>query len=62
MDVRDNQGQLVGQLQHLCDNQGNTVDSNTTYYAGRPVVQVITTRDNQGRVETRTILGGKIVP
>ena len=54
MIVRDNRGKIVGELQHLRHANGNTVDSATTYYAGRPIVQLITTRDNQGRVESRT--------
>jgi hypothetical protein len=62
MIVRDNQGKIVGQLEHLRDAQGNTIDSVVSYSNERPVVQLITTRDTQGRVETRTILGGKLLP
>jgi hypothetical protein len=62
MIIRDNQGKIVGQLEHLRDAQGNTIDSVTSYSNERPVVQLITTRDNQGRVESRMILGGKLLP
>lgn len=62
MIVRDNQGKVVGQLEHLRDAQGNTVDTVTSYSSERPVMQLITTRNNQGNVETRTILGGKLLP
>lgn len=62
MIVRDNQGKVVGQLEHLRDAQGNTVDTVTSYHDGRPAVQLITTRDNQGHVESRTIIGGKLLP
>lgn len=60
--VRDNQGKVVGQLEHLRDDQGNTVDSVTSYCNERPIVQLITIRDTQGKVETRTILNGKLLP
>jgi hypothetical protein len=62
MITRDNQGRIIGEIEHLRDANGNTIDTNTTYYARRPVVQLMTTRDNQGRVESRTILGGKLLP
>jgi hypothetical protein len=63
MIVRDNQGKIVGQLEHFRDNNGNTVDTNTMYDSReRPVVQQITIRDTQGHVETRTILNGKLLP
>jgi len=62
MIVRDNQGKVVGQLEHLRDAQGNTVDTVTTFYNERPVVQLITVRDTHGKVETKTILGGKLIP
>jgi hypothetical protein len=62
MITRDNQGKIVGQIEHLRDAQGNTVDSVTSYSNDRPVVQQITIRDTQGHVETRTILNGKLLP
>ncbi len=62
MIMRDNQGKVVGQIEHLRDAQGNTIDTNTMYYNERPVVQLITMRDTQGHVETRTILNGKLLP
>jgi len=62
MIARDNQGKIVGQIEHLRDSQGNTVDTVTSYSNERPVVQLITVRDTQGHVETRTILNGKLLP
>jgi hypothetical protein len=62
MIVRDNSGRVVGQLEHLRDSQGNTVDAVTSYYNERPVVQLITVRDTQGKVESKTILNGKLLP
>lgn len=62
MIVRDNQGKIIGQLEHFRDANGNTVDTNTMYSNERPVIQNITVRDNQGRTETKTILNGKLLP
>ena len=62
MITRDNNGKIVGQIEHLRDAQGNTVDTVTSYHNERPVVQQITIRDTQGHVETRTILNGKLLP
>jgi hypothetical protein len=62
MITRDNQGKIVRQIEHLRDAQGNTVDTVTTYSNERPVVQLITVRDTQGRVESKTILNGKLLP
>ena len=62
MIARDNQGKIVGQIEHLRDSQGNTVDTVTSYSNERPVVQLITVRDTQGHVETRTVLNGKLLP
>lgn len=63
MMIRDNQGKVVGQLEHIRDANGNTVDTNTMFDSHeRPVVQQITIRDTQGHVESKTILNGKLLP
>jgi hypothetical protein len=63
MITRDNNGKIVGQVEHLRDAQGNTVDTNTIYDSReQPKVQQITIRDTQGHVESRTILNGKLLP
>jgi hypothetical protein len=62
MITRDNQGKIVGQIEHMRDAQGNTVDTVTSYYNERPVIQRITIRDTQGHVESKTILNGKLLP
>jgi hypothetical protein len=62
MDVRDNQGRLVAQIEHLRDGNGNTVSSVTNYSNGRPVIQLLSIRSCQGQVESRTILNGKLLP
>jgi hypothetical protein len=38
MITRANQGKIVGQIEHLRDARGNTVDTVTSYYNERPVV------------------------
>jgi hypothetical protein len=60
--VKDNRGKIVGQLEHFRDSNGNTFDTNTMYSNERPVVQLITVRDTQGKVESKTVLGGKLLP
>lgn len=62
MIVKDNAGRVVAELQHMRDAQGNTVDTVTSYSNGKPAVQLITVRDTQGHVETKTIMGGKLLP
>ena len=62
MITRDNNGKIVGQIEHLRDAQGNTIDTVTSYSNERPVVQQITIRDTQGHVESKTILNGKLLP
>jgi hypothetical protein len=61
--VTVNQGKIVGQLEHLRNNNGNTIDTNTMFdFRERPVVRQITIRDTQGHVESRTTLNVKLLP
>jgi len=62
MITRDNNGKIVAQIEHLRNARGNTIDTVTSYSNERPVVQLITIRDNQGHVESKTILNGKLLP
>lgn len=62
MDVRDNHGRLIAQIENFRDANGNSVSSVTNYSNGRPVVQLLSLRSNQGQVESRTILNGKLLP
>jgi hypothetical protein len=41
---------------------GIVVNTNTLYNDGRPVTQNISIRDNQGKVRTTNVIGGKILP
>ena len=41
---------------------GTVINTNTLYNDGRPVTQNISIRDNQGKVRTTNVIGGKILP
>jgi len=62
MIVRDNHGRIVSEINQVRDAEGTSITTNTMYYNEHPVAQTITVRDSQGKVETRNILGGKILP
>ena len=62
MIMRDNNGKIVGQIEHLRDAQGNTMDTVTSYSNERPVIQQITVRDTQGHMDSRTNNNGKLLP
>ncbi len=62
MIVRDNQGNVVGEINTTYTDDGRMISTNTMYYNGRPVAQNISVRDSQGHVEVRNILGNKILP
>ena len=48
MIMRDNQGKIVNQIEHIWDGNGGSVSTNTTYVNEKPVVQLVTIRDGQG--------------
>ena len=41
---------------------GSIINTNTLYNDERPVAQNIPIRDNQGKVRTTNVIGGKILP
>lgn len=59
---RDNNGNIVGEINTSYTSDGKVITTNTMYHNGKPVVQNISVRDSQGRVETTNILGNKILP
>ena len=59
---RDNQGEVVGEINNSFTDNGDRVVTNTMYYRGNPVFQHIAIRDNEGRVRTTNVIGGKILP
>ena len=62
MIIRDNQGNVIGEIDVRYTNDGKQISSNTTYYNGRVVSQTVSVRDNRGHIETKHVVGGKIVP
>jgi hypothetical protein len=62
MVTRDNQGNIIGEINTSRTSDGKTITTQTSYLNGRVTSQNVTVRDSQGRVETTNILGGKILP
>ena len=62
MQIRNNQGDVVGEINSSLTDNGDRVITNTLYHRGNPVIQNISVRDNQGRVRTTNVIGGKILP
>ncbi len=59
--IRNNKGEIVGEINTTITQQGTVIRTNTIYSNGRPVVQNITARDSQGKVHTEHMYG-KILP
>jgi len=59
---RDNQGEVVGEINNSFTDKGEKIVTNTMYHNGRPVAQNISVRDNEGRVHTTNVIGGKLLP
>jgi hypothetical protein len=62
MIMRNNKGEVVGEINTAVSQDGTTVITNTLYNGGRVVSQNISVRDSQGNVKTTDLLGGKILP
>jgi hypothetical protein len=62
MQTRDNKGEVVGEINTTFTDKGEKIVTNTMYNNGRPVAQNISVRDNEGKVRTTNIIGGKILP
>jgi hypothetical protein len=62
MQTRNNQGELIGELNGSFTTQGDRITTNTVYNRGNPVSQNISVRNDQGKVTTTDVLGGKILP
>jgi len=59
---RNNQGEVIGEINTSFTDKGEKIVTNTIYNNGRPVAQNISVRDNEGKVRTTNIIGGKILP
>ena len=62
MQIRNNWGELIGEINSGFTDKGERIITNTIYDRGNPVIQNITVRDNEGKVRTTNVIGGKILP
>jgi hypothetical protein len=60
--IRNNKGEVVGEMNMSITEDGDVINTNTLYNDGRPVTQNISIRDSQGKVRTTNVIGGKILP
>lgn len=60
--IRNNKGEVVGEINMSITQDGDVINTNTLYNNGSPVTQNISIRDNQGKVRTTNVIGGKILP
>jgi hypothetical protein len=58
----DNARKKISELNVIIRPGGGTITTSTVYSNDRVVMQHITTRDNQGNVNTREVFGGKLIP
>ena len=59
---RNNEGEIVSEMNTTITQEGTVIRTNTIYNNGRPVAQNISVRDNEGKVHTTNVIGGKILP
>jgi len=62
MQIRNNRGEVIGEITNSFTDKGERITTNTIYDRGNPVIQHIAVRDNEGKVRTTNVLGGKILP
>jgi hypothetical protein len=62
MQIRDNSGRLIGEINTIIRPDGGVILTNSVYSGERVIVQNISTRDNQGSVKTGTVYNGKVLP
>lgn len=62
MQIRNNCGELIGEINTIIRPERGAILTNTVYSGERVVVQNISTRDNAGNVKTETVYGGKVLP
>jgi hypothetical protein len=61
MKTYDNFGKLIGEINTIYTKQG-VVTTNTVYYNDHVMSQQISIRDNQGKVTSEVVIGGKLIP
>jgi hypothetical protein len=62
MQIRNNRGELVGEINTGLTENGDRVTSSTLYDRANPVSQHVSLKKNDGTVQTTTVLGRKILP
>jgi hypothetical protein len=62
MQIRNNRGELIGEINTIIRPGEGVIISNTVYSGDRVISQTITSHDNQGSVKTETNYGGKLIP
>jgi len=62
MQIRNNKGELVGEINTLIRPGQGVIITNTTYSCERVIAQNVSTRDDAGNVKTETVYGGKVLP
>lgn len=62
MQIRNNSGELIGEINDGFTDKGERIITNTLYHNGNPVMQYVSVRDNAGKVNTTTVIGSKILP
>jgi hypothetical protein len=60
--IRNNQLEVIGELNATITQNHTVINTNTIYKNGRPVIQNISVRDNHGNTRATNALGGKILP
>jgi hypothetical protein len=62
MQIRNNRGEVIGEINSGFTDKGERIITNTLYDRGTPVIQHISVRDNEGKVHTTNVIGSKILP
>ena len=62
MQIRNNWGEVIGDINSSITQKGERIITSTLYDRGNPVIQHISVRDNDGKVRTTNVIGGKILP
>ena len=62
MQIRNNHGEVIGEINSGFTDKGEPIIPNTIYDRGNPVIQHISVRDNEGKVRTTDVISGKILP
>jgi hypothetical protein len=60
--IRNNNGEIIGEINTIFTREGTVIRTNTTQTTGCPIVQNVTVRDPQGNIRTTNVIGGKILP